>query len=72
MTGGWFERFDLPFPPEAHGYGYTSEDVDQTRFDGTDLLSGYQAEVHQMTVALVGGITAERLDDVIDTRGIRR
>src|SRR3954453_7935608 len=67
-AGGWFERFGLPFPPAAHGYGFTSEQVDQTRFDGNDLLSEYQAEVHEMTVALLSDITAERLDDVIDTR----
>jgi hypothetical protein len=68
MANGWYERFGLPFPPKAHGYGFSSAEVDQTRFDGTDLLAGYQAEVHAMTVELLGGITAERLDDVIDTR----
>jgi hypothetical protein len=67
-ANGWYGRFGLPCPPEAHGYGFSSAEVDQTRFDGTDLLAGYQAEVHAMTVELLGGITAERLDDVIDTR----
>ena len=65
-SGGWFERSGLPFPAEAHGYGFTDEQVDQTRFDGTELLSGYQAAVHEMTVDLLGGITAARIDDVID------
>lgn len=68
IAGGWCERFGLPFPPEAHGYGFTSEQVDETRFDGTDLLAGYQAAVHEMTVDLVEGITATRLDDIIDAR----
>ncbi len=67
-SGGWFERFGLPFPATAHGYGFTSEQVDETRFAGTELLAGYQVAVHAMTVDLLGGITARRLDDVIDTR----
>ena len=67
-AGGWFERFALPFPAEANGYGFTSGQVDQTRFDSTDLLSGYQVAVHGMTVELLAGISASRLDDVIDTR----
>jgi hypothetical protein len=66
--GGWFERFDLPFPAEAHGYGFTSGQVDQVRFDGTDLLSGYQAAVHEMTVGMISRISSSRLDDIIDTR----
>jgi hypothetical protein len=68
IAGGWFERFLLPFPPEAHGYGFTSEQVDATRLDGVDLLSGYHAEVHEMTVDLVERITSTRLDDIIDRR----
>jgi len=67
MADGWFERFGLPFPPKAHGYGFSSEDVDRTTFDGADLLAGYQADVHHMTIELVRSITATRLDDVIDT-----
>ncbi|MFT3853454.1 MAG: DUF664 domain-containing protein [Ilumatobacteraceae bacterium] len=68
IAGGWYERLALPFPPAAHGYGFTSEQVDQTRFDGTDLLAGYQAGVQAMTVELLGGITSSRLDEIIDRR----
>lgn len=67
-AGGWYDRAGLPFPAAAHGYGFTSEQVDQTRFDGTELLAGYQTGVHQMTVTLLSDISAARLDDVIDTR----
>jgi len=66
-SGGWHERVGLPFPAEAHGYGFTSEQVDQTRVDG-GLLAGYQSEVHRMTVDLLGGIADGRLDDIIDDR----
>jgi len=68
VTDGWVERFGLPFPPEAHGYGFTSEQVDATRFDDTTLLSGYQADVHRMTVDLVDRLPAGRLDEIIDDR----
>jgi hypothetical protein len=67
-AGGWYERFALPFPAKAHGYGFSSEQVDQTRFDDTDLLAGYQTAVHEMTVGLVGSITPARLDEIIDDR----
>ena len=68
LAGGWFERFALPFPPEAHGYGFTSEQVDATHFDTVDLLSGYQAGVHAMTVDLITNVTVARLDEIIDDR----
>jgi hypothetical protein len=67
-AGGWFERFALPFPADASGYGFTSAQVDQTRFDSAELLSGYQAAVHDVTVELITRISASRLDDVIDER----
>jgi hypothetical protein len=65
---GWYERFALPFPAAAHGYGFTSEQVEQTAFGDADLLAGYQAAVHEMTTTLLGSITEARLDDIIDTR----
>ncbi len=67
-AGGWYERAGLPFPADAHGYGFSSEQVDQTTFDGTDLLAGYQADVHALTTELLGSISAERLDEIIDER----
>ena len=30
----WYDRFGLPFPPEAHGYGHTSDDVAAGRWKG--------------------------------------
>ena len=42
----WYERFALPFPPEAHGFGQSAADVAKVRVDA-DLLAGY----HDATAA---------------------
>jgi cytochrome P450 len=60
----------LPMTVLCEVMGFPETDIDALiayAFDGTELLAGYQAEVHQLTVELVGSISAERLDDVIDT-----
>jgi hypothetical protein len=67
-SGGWYDRFGLPFAAGEHGYGFTSDQVDQTRFDGTGQLAGYQADVHALTVDLLGAVTPARLDEIIDRR----
>jgi hypothetical protein len=64
---GWYERFDLPFPPEAHGYGQNSADVGQVRVPA-GLLDGYHAEVHAASLAYVQTLTADELARVVDTR----
>jgi hypothetical protein len=46
---GWDARFDLPFPPEATGYGFTSEQVARVRVASADLLLEYAAAVHART-----------------------
>lgn len=67
-TGGWFERFALPFPADATGYGFDDADVDATVIADNALLAGYHAAVHELTTELLTGITAGRLDEIIDTR----
>ena len=64
---GWYERFALPFPPEAHGYGHTSADVGQVDVDGA-LLRGYYDAVHDVTIGYVGGLDAGALDRIVDER----
>ena len=64
---GWYERFALPFPPEAHGYGHTSADVGQVDVDGA-LLRGYYDAVHDVTIGYVGGLDASALDRIVDER----
>jgi len=63
---GWYERFDLPFGPEAHGYGHSSDDVAKVKV-GPQLLDDYQAAVHVMTLEYVDTVTADELARVVDT-----
>ncbi|HET6166356.1 MAG TPA: DinB family protein [Marmoricola sp.] len=64
---GWHERFGLPFPPHAHGYGHTPADVAQVRVDG-DLLAGYHAAVVEMVLAYVASLRPADLDRIVDER----
>ena len=63
----WRQRFGLPFSDWATGYGQTSEEVAAVRVPG-DLLAGYHAEVHALTLDYLELITAEELARVVDTR----
>lgn len=62
---GWADRFDLPLPRGATGYGAGPEDVLAVRAP-TDLLLGYHDAVHARTVSLVAGVGAEDLARVVD------
>jgi hypothetical protein len=66
-AGGWVQRFALPFEVAAHGYGQTSDDVAQLGGVPAELLAGYQAAVHDKTVALLGGLTDADFDRVVDS-----
>jgi uncharacterized damage-inducible protein DinB len=63
---GWYDRFGLPFPPAAHGYGFDSEQVGQVRVESADLLIGYHDAVHDRSVAWVRGLSDEDLQRVVD------
>ncbi len=63
----WRDRFGLPFADWATGYGQTPQEVAAVRV-GADLLAGYHADVHQLTLDYLDGITAEELARVVDTR----
>jgi hypothetical protein len=65
---GWMERFALPFPAGATGYGHTSADVAAVRVDGPELLVGYHEAVHADCVAYVETVDPAELDRVVDTR----
>lgn len=64
---GWVERFGLPFPVEAIGYGQSSDDVAAVRADA-DLLLGYYDAVHERTLHYLAGLTDDDLDQVVDRR----
>jgi hypothetical protein len=66
-ASGWYDRFALPFPPEAHGFGHAAEEVAQVRVAG-DLLAGYHAETAARAIEYVGTLDPAGLDRVVDER----
>ncbi|HVL85888.1 MAG TPA: DUF664 domain-containing protein [Pseudonocardia sp.] len=62
---GWAERFGLPFPQEAIGYGHGSDDVAAVRAGAEDLL-GYQDAVHERVRGYVLGLADDDLRRVVD------
>ncbi|MEY9937367.1 DUF664 domain-containing protein [Streptacidiphilus sp. MAP5-3] len=65
---GWAERFGLPFPVEAHGYGHTSQQVAAVRGLTAEQLLGYHDDVHDRTVAYLAGPGGHHLDRIVDSR----
>lgn len=63
---GWRRRFDLPFSDWATGYGQSPDEVAAVRVSG-ELLAGYHADVHTLTLDYLQPITADDLARVVDT-----
>jgi hypothetical protein len=66
-AGGWCDRFGLPFPPAATGYGHDADDVGRVRA-GAELLLGYHDAVRPTIDAYLERVDADELDRVVDTR----
>jgi uncharacterized damage-inducible protein DinB len=65
FSGGWHERFDLPFEPGATGYGQTPDEVSAVHTT-SELLAGYAREVTAATQAFVQTLTDDDLDRIVD------
>lgn len=63
----WRDRFDLPFGPDATGYGQTSDEVAAVGASA-ELLGGYHVAVHEATLRYLDQLTADELDRIVDTR----
>jgi hypothetical protein len=66
LDDGWVDRFGLPYPPDAHGWSMTSNDVGRFTVADPGLFGDYHAAVHDRTAALVQGLDAEGYDRVVD------
>jgi hypothetical protein len=66
-SDGWDARFALPYPPAAHGYGMSAEDVGKLSAP-TDLLAGYHRAVADRTESLVAEVGEADLARVVDER----
>ncbi|MFF8375167.1 DUF664 domain-containing protein [Streptomyces sp. NPDC015661] len=66
-SDGWADRFGLPFPKRATGYGMTSAQVGAVRASA-ELLLGYHDAVHARTEDLIRTVTNADLNRIVDTR----
>jgi uncharacterized damage-inducible protein DinB len=66
ISGGWAERFGLPFDRLAHGYGHSSADVAAVRVESAELLTDYYDAVHERTIRFVAGLTDADLPSIVD------
>jgi len=65
-SGGWVKRFDLPFDPDATGYGQNGGDVAAVRVEA-DLLAAYFDAVHTRTINFLHALTEADLARIVDT-----
>lgn len=65
-SAGWADRFGLPFPVEATGYGHSSSDVAAVRGITSELLAGYHDAVFERTARYLGGLDDADLERVVD------
>jgi uncharacterized damage-inducible protein DinB len=65
-SGGWVERFGLPFGRRAHGYGHSPAEVAAVHVDSAELLTGYYDAVHEQTIRFVEGLTDADLPRIVD------
>jgi len=67
----WPARFGLSgddADPDNTGYGHSADDVARVRPDGAPALIDYYEAVAVLTREFLQGLTAERLDEVVDKR----
>ena len=64
-AGGWRERFALPLPADAHGYGMTFDEVLLVRAS-TDHLRGYLDAACAAAAEAIRPLTDGDLDRVVD------
>jgi hypothetical protein len=67
-SGGWHNRFGLPFPPDATGYAQSSHDVGLVQGLSAELLGGYYDAVHAQTITFLTGRNDSDLDRIVDER----
>jgi uncharacterized damage-inducible protein DinB len=62
---GWADRFGLPFPAAATGYGHDPGEVAAVQVSA-ELLAGYHDEVYEQTRRYVATLTGDDLSRVVD------
>ena len=65
-SGEWSRRFNLPYSPNANGYGMTSDEVGEFTVSDSSLLLDYHEAVHELTIGVVRGLGTDEFTTVID------
>lgn len=63
----WQQRFALPYPQAAGGFGMSADDVAAFRVEDVALLTGYSADVAERARTVVGGLTSSDYDRIVDS-----
>ena len=64
---GWADKFALPFPPQATGYGHGGDDVAAVKVKSGELLTGYHDAVYEMALRYVRDLSDADLPRIVDT-----
>ena len=65
-TEGWADRFALPFPRSATGYGQSGDEVAAVDVPA-ELLAGYYEATQKVTLAQLAATSDADLDRVVDS-----
>jgi hypothetical protein len=66
VTDGWADRFALPFPTTATGYGHSADDVASVTGISADLFTGYLDAVTERSIAYVETLSGADLGRIVD------
>jgi hypothetical protein len=66
VTDGWADRFGLPFPVTATGYGHSADDVAAVTGVSAELFTGYLDAVTARSLEYVGGLSDAHLTRIVD------
>jgi len=68
LAHGWQQKAGLAYRPSATGFGMSAAEVGRFAVSDVATLTGYGADVHALARDVLGGLGADDLDRVIDTR----
>jgi hypothetical protein len=68
IADGWADRFALPFPATATGYGHSAEEVAAVKGVSGELLVGYLDAVCDRSTRYVTSLSDTDLERIVDER----
>lgn len=65
-SGGWVDRFGLPFDASDTGYGHTADEVAAVHVRSADIFTGYHHAVHDETIRYLKMLKDADLGRIVD------